>query len=623
MNKIKDFIFNKKITLGLFSSLWILLFGSLFIMVGAIFVDFSFSKIFFDFAKSSPALFFLNLLPIVIVVTFMFLLFNNAVLSVMASGILFAIMAIANSEKIRLRQDPIFPADLKLVTELAGIAKGFTPTIIAIYAAIIIIAVFAIFFTAVFFKSIKIPLKARIAGIFLTAVTAAVLNSAVYAKEAVYASFSVDGNPYFEVNQYGSKGFVYSFAHKFNSMKVKPPKTYSKNEITALENSFPVNENLENEKFPHIIMIMGEAYADLSENENLDFSNYIDPMKEWKNLAESENSISGHIIVPKFGGGTSDTEFDVLTAMPTRYVGNESNSFNLIRKPIDSIPKRLKKIGYDTLAIHPGYSWFYNRSNVYNYMGFDDFIHLESFQGTEKYRGGYIADKYAADKIIETFEEHIQTKENPLFEFIVTIQNHGPYDEKYNEVENTFETNITLTEKEKTLLNSYFMGIKDADAEIKRLADYFEKSNEPVVLVYFGDHLPGFSNGMDFFKILNYNIDSNGTAEQLLNVYKTPFMIWQNSASKEIFTLEKNHQELKDGSTISANYLGAYLLEILEMEGLSPMADFSNSLRKELPVLTNSNFLLNNGEYTSQLSEELLKEVETLKNWVYYKMFDE
>lgn len=37
------------------------------------------------------------------------------------------------------------------------------------------------------------------------------------------------------------------------------------------------------DNLPNIVMIMGEAYSDLSINKHIDFSNYTDPMEEYKN----------------------------------------------------------------------------------------------------------------------------------------------------------------------------------------------------------------------------------------------------------------------------------------------------------------------------------------------------
>jgi len=626
MNFLKNIINKYKITLSLPHSFIFIALGILFILLGVTIVSPQFFKIFWHFAFENPILILINILPIIVLVTVLFFSFGNAVFSIMLSGVFFALAAIANAEKMRLRQAPLYPYDVTLLTELVGIAKGFTPNLLFLYGAIMVIAILVIIASLVLFKTKPIDKKIRVFGTVTAILVAIFSNTLIYSSNSLYSKFPVDGNPYFEINQYGSKGFIYSFCYKFNSMKVTEPEGYDKYAIQGMENLFVNNyDEYKDTKLPHIIMIMGEAYSDLSVNKNLDFSGYTDPMENWKEITKSNSSISGHIIVPNFGGGTSDTEFDVLTALPTRYIDNASNSYSLIGKNLDAIPWQLKNIGYDTLAIHPGYSWFYNRLNVFSYLGFDDFIHLENFQGSEKYSGGYIADKYATDCIIDTFEEHIKISDSPLFQFTVTIQNHGPYDDKYNDIENMFETDVKLTDNEKNLLNSYFMGIRDADKEIRRLTDYFETSSEPVVFVYFGDHLPGFSNGMEFFDILDYNINANGTTEELLNVYKTPFVVWQNSASKELFSLENNAKaiDFENNIIISSNFLGSSVLELSGINGLSPVLDFSNQLRKNVNIITAQKFLLPNGEYVSSLDEDLHAKTNTLRHIVYYKMFDE
>ena len=101
--------------------------------------------------------------------------------------------------------------------------------------------------------------------------------------------------------------------------------------------------------------------------------------------------------------------------------------------------------------------------------------------------------------IIENFEKHTAESGNPLFEFCVTIQNHGPYGEKYTDLARNFASNTSLTGDEEAIYSGYFEGIDDADKQIEDLVNYFSNSDEPVVLVFFGDHLPGFSNGMTYF----------------------------------------------------------------------------------------------------------------------------
>ena len=204
----------------------------------------------------------------------------------------------------------------------------------------------------------------------------------------------------------------------------------------------------------------------------------------------------------------------------------------------------MAEIGYDTLAIHPGYYWFYNRYNVYPYFGFQNFIHLSSFDPHGQSKGGYITDEAAVETILNTLKEHIQQNNKPLFSFTVTIQNHGPYENKYNAAEQNFDTDVVLTEQEQNLLYNYFYGMKDADKAIGTLLKELDTIEEPVVVVYFGDHLPGFSNGMDFFDILDYDIDIEGTTQQRLAIYETPYFIWQNESAKNTTKILENKQKM-------------------------------------------------------------------------------
>ena len=623
MKKLFEFVKSKRIEIPVIPSLVFLfifcLIVSAFSMVSA---PGAFSRIktlgFFN-----PELIILNTLPIIISALIIFMVFNNAVFAAAVTGSVFVIASIANREKIILRQDPFIPSDISLFNEAMGIVKNFPPKQLALYIFITVFFLLAVITALVFFKTKKIHLSIRICSVVLSLITVFAANTFLYSKDSLYNKFAVNGNIYFDVNQYASKGFVYSFIYKFNTMQIEKPEGYNQNEIVQLENDFQPSE-YNTKKLPHIIMIMGEAFSDLSENDHFDFSSYSDPMENIKRLANDKNSLYGHITVPNYGGGTSNTEFDVLTGYSTRYLVKDGISYSYIRSALDSIPKRLKNIGYSTLAIHPGFSWFYNRSNVYPCMGFDNFIHLSSFQGEEKYKGGYIADKYLSDSIIENFEKHVSETDNPLFNFCVTIENHGPYDEKYNAVEKMFDCDVPLTDSQENLLNSYFMGIKDNDIEIGRLADYFSQSDEPVILVFFGDHLPGFSNGMEFFDLLDYNISPDGSLEQQLNVYSTPFLIWENDAAAKLTDFNKKSKDiLPENNRISAFYLGTTALQLAGIDNISPYLNFNESLKKILPVMRDDIYMTNNCEFKAELTDEENKNANLLKKWSYYKMFEE
>ena len=623
MRKFLQAVNSKKLEIPVGISVLIMISAIITINIAVIMADPSSFKTSFKLMTDSKLLLLLNVFPSALMIIFVFSATNNALFSSALTGAVFIIGSVVNREKVVLRQDPFIPSDLSLFSEAFGIVKNFPPDKLIIYSFIIAVFLAVLVITFLFFKTKKIRISIRVIIAAITVLLSAVLNFTAYSSDSLYDSFPVEGNIYFDVNQYSSKGFVYSFIYKLNSMRIEKPAGYSNSYFIAAEEDYEI-EQYGSEEVPHIIMVMGEAFSDLSENSHFDFSHYTDPMENFKRLASSENAVSGHIVVPNFGGGTSNTEFDVLTGYPTKFLVKDGISYNYIRTSLDAIPSRLLQTGYSTLAIHPGFSWFYNRSNVYPYMGFENFIHLSSFQGEEKYKGGYIADKYAIDSIIENFQSHIENSDNPLFEFCVTIENHGPYDEKYNEVDKMFDCDVELTQSQETLLNSYFMGIKDNDYEIGRLADYLSELDEPVILVFFGDHLPGFSNGMEFFELLDYNINPNGSIEEQMNVYSTPFLIWENDAAAEHtnFAEKIENAALPENNRLSANYLGTLTLELAGIDNISPFYDYSNELRRKMPVITDSSVMFSDCKYANEIDDSFKADINLLIQWSYYKVFD-
>ena len=568
----------------------------------------------------NPTLLLLNILPTLLLLLLFFFLTRRLVFSVSLCGAAVLLLAIVDRIKVTMRQEPLLPTDLTLRKEALAIFKNFP-----FYqrAGVILLLIALLLLLGISLRRarvIALPPLARILGVLLVLICGLGANRAWYANEALYDSYNTIGNPYFQVNQYNTRGLLYSFLHQCNILQAEVPAGYDAGELAALEDvEWEASEKVR----PHIIMIMGEAFSDLSENEHLDFTGYGDPLENWKEICAEEGTISGHLVVPNFGGGTSNTEYDVLTGCGDRYLGSALPAYSFIHREFDGLPRQLRKLGYETIAIHPGYGWFYNRQNVYPDLGFEATYFLEdSFDLATQGYGGYINETATMDKIIETLEGHIAKSDAPLFSFTVTIQNHGPYEKKYGTLPQNFDCDIALDETQTDLLTQYFEGIQDADAELGRLKEYAEASEEPIVLVYFGDHLPGFSNGMEFFELLDYPIDANGTTEEQLAVYETPYLIWQNESAKAL-TKTTEEIEAPEGGVLSSQFLGSMVLELCDADYESPLHRQNNALRRELPVCAGNIYVDASGEYKTEVSEEQRERVEQLARWQYYKLFDE
>lgn len=97
---------------------------------------------------------------------------------------------------------------------------------------------------------------------------------------------------------------------------------------------------------------------------------------------------------------------------------------NDIESPMPSLASIFKEQGYHTDALHPYHHWYYRRDEVYPYLGFENFTALKDLDDSETL-GPFVSDDYITDKIIKRIDE----SEEPIFNFTVTMQNHGPYNE--------------------------------------------------------------------------------------------------------------------------------------------------------------------------------------------------
>ena len=90
------------------------------------------------------------------------------------------------------------------------------------------------------------------------------------------------------------------------------------------------------------------------------------------------------------------------------------------------------------MAMHPNLSGNWNRKEVYGYMGFDEFISSSGYQDSERLRN-YVSDRANYQRLIERYEEKEEGEK--FFVFNVTMQNHGGYEEAFDD----FQERIHVT----------------------------------------------------------------------------------------------------------------------------------------------------------------------------------
>ena len=447
---------------------------------------------------------------------------------------------------------------------------------------------------------------AVLAGLILT----------VYASNDLYNSFRVS-NAYYIPSVFNELGFPYCFCHQFTTYPVDKPEGFSRSEAAGWDQGGDTGLG----KDVNVIMVMDEAFSDITDSDAFAFTAENDPLPNLHALREDPHAVAGHIVVPGFAGGTANTEFDVLTGMQTNALAaGTTSSFRVVNRNLDSLFRVFGGDGYHTSFFHPGDDWFYNRENVYRWFGAEETVFADQMEALA-YKGRWVTDDYMAGLIEQEFADTVAAGET-LFHYTTTIQNHMSYTlDKYGESYAYPEVplNTAVSDEVETLLRVYTEGARDADAMLGRLVDTFSAVEEPVVLVFFGDHLPYLGDNQLAYAELGFTARPEWDA---LTSYETPYVIWANDAAAQALDWEAAvaSLDLPEDGRLSASFLGAAVLELTGRTGESPWFDFLNQLRRELPVVQKQAYQLADGTVTDQLTEEQAAKIAKWRQWSYYKL---
>lgn len=549
-------------------------------------------------------------------IVFLFMLFvyaltNRISVSFWVTYIPLTVALIVNNYKIFYRDEPLRATDFLLAKETGKIMENYDITIN--WGLLSIVSVCTILGILIL-KKLKLKkqnLKFRIISLILSAAIFSGAFAFVYQNETLNEFINQNTNEFYQVDVSNNKGLLFYLASTIKAQICPVPEGYSAEEAKAFLDLVPIKLPEDGTATPNVIAIMSESFADLSGYaENLHF---IDgsPLKNYEKL--KKESIYGDILVPGFAGGTAFSEFEFLTAANVSLINKDMPDIytSYINKNLYSVARLFKEMDYSTLAIHPGYPWFYNRQNVYKYMGFDDYITRDNLPSDVEKINYYISDAVTADLICSSYEKHL--KENPdkgYFNFTVTIQNHGPYMDYETERDPVLVRPEGISDELYNAMNNYFLGLGDADALLGKVTEYINTIDKPTVLLFFGDHLPFFDSELKGYNSIGYDIDVS-TTEGYIHKFSTPYLICGNKAARESMQLPKG-----DRGLISSNYLATELFEYIKLKN-SPYFNFVTEMKHELPVIAHSRFFLGD-EVVETPGMDLSEKINKYKKLQYY-----
>ncbi|WP_192929651.1 LTA synthase family protein [Alkaliphilus serpentinus] len=532
--------------------------------------------------------FLFNYLIILSIVSAITSLVGCVYIGVSLSGLLLVFLTVVNVYKVKFRGEPLFPWDLLLSNEGTNMLQYITNKSDILLLTTLFLLIIGFGLMRFILPKMSLKIKYRVPLLIISVFLIYSLGfKQSFLGNPIYAKHNIGITHWNQFQSYRDNGFVLAFSLNAKNVIISPPKEYSEDNIRyitqeALNNNDDVA--VHNEKDPNLIIIMNEAFWDPTVMENLSFSS--DPIPVFRKLHDEYTS--GWIRSPQYGGGTSNIEFEVMTGNSMHHLPSGAMAFQqYLGKPTMSLASILKAQGYESIGIHSYEGWFWNRIQSYKNLGFDKFISKEYFTDL-KHDGWYIADEVVTDMIIDEIEEN----DKPSFVYAVTMQNHGPYNQvRYPE--NKIKVENDISNESKVILETYLQGLSAADRSLEKLTNYLSKSDEPTIVVFFGDHLPMLGYNYSVFTEAGYIKSaepSEWTYEESLNMERVPILVWANYETEKI-----------DIGTMNTSFISPFLLQYMNME-MPNYFKYLDRLSKKLPVIgrgfaiTSDNKVINNEE---------------------------
>lgn len=521
------------------------------------------------------SLFLLNTLPVWSLLFLLWLATGWSWLASLVTGGALFLLAGGNYFKVAFRSTPLLWSDLHNLQEAGQMAEEYEIALTPQMHGFLLLIV--LFSALLFVLGRGRPrLWPRVGSLAAVGLVSLVCFYTVYPSSELYSDLAGE-HALNHSRAYAACGLVYPFLHSFGEYSGLSIH-YDEEEAKALldqyqDEKIPVGEKVS------LVAIQLEAFADLS---RFDIEG-IHPKVYGPFHDILEESYSGTLVTDVFAGGTTETEWAVLTG------GNLHGDF---QTKTNSVAWYLKDQGYLTGGGHPSHAWFYDRATVNPNLGLDDYLFLENYYSQFVEKDADVAyDNVFFPDLEDRLNELLSTRERPVFSFNVTYQGHGPYATDRVYWGRSYCTG-DYPSSTSNALNNYFYLIHDTSRYLTHLLDFLEAREEPVVLLLYGDHMPWMGIQGSIYESLGINLDTS-TEEGFLNYYSTWYAIWGNPAAKQALGQDFEGE----GPDLSPCFLMNEVFALCGWEGSAYM-QAQREVAEALPVLHTTGWVLEDGSYT-------------------------
>lgn len=534
--------------------------------------------------------FVLNVILVALLYLMLLMLFNRfwtASIVILAVGI---IVAAIEHFKVEIRYEAILPADLGFLGSNTGNMLTFIPAgahvtiLVALGAFAVLLALILVLRhfdgrkgRMIRTDNLSLNLTSRLILLLLPILVFALYCIHVSTTDSLANKFSraLGDTPSMWDSVYDAQrnGPLVAFTRQLNPKIMDKPSNYSEETMKKVAARYQkeaetINASRTNNLTDStVVYVLSESFSDPSRVPGLKTNK--DSMPNIRKI--KAGTTSGLMLSSGYGGGTANLEYMGLSGLSmANFESSLSSPYQQLVPSQHWTPtiNQLWGAPVNSLGYHPYESSMYSRATNYKKFSFSHFYTLTG-PDVIKYQdkideSPYVSDKSSYDSALEG----IKSGKTNKFIQIITMQNHMPYHEWYENNDYTAEstTGTPLGDDEQQSIETYQKGVEITDQATQEFLNELDALDKPVTVVFYGDHLPGIYSSAS-------EDDNNSLALHL-----TDYFIWSNKASSS------QGNKTSDAAYSSPNFFVAQAADHMNAK-VSPYLAFLTEMHSKIAAM--------------------------------------
>ena len=534
--------------------------------------------------------FVLNVILVALLYLMLLMLFNRfwtASIVILAVGI---IVAAIEHFKVEIRYEAILPADLGFLGSNTGNMLTFIPAgahvtiLVALGAFAVLLALILVLRhfdgrkgRMIRTDNLSLNLTSRLILLLLPILVFALYCIHVSTTDSLANKFSraLGDTPSMWDSVYDAQrnGPLVAFTRQLNPKIMDKPSNYSEETMKKVAARYQkeaetINASRTNNLTDStVVYVLSESFSDPSRVPGLKTNK--DSMPNIRKI--KAGTTSGLMLSSGYGGGTANLEYMGLSGLSmANFESSLSSPYQQLVPSQHWTPtiNQLWGAPVNSLGYHSYESSMYSRATNYKKFGFSHFYTLTG-PDVIKYQdkideSPYVSDKSSYDSALEG----IKSGKTNKFIQIITMQNHMPYHEWYENNDYTAEstTGTPLGDDEQQSIETYQKGVEITDQATQEFLNELDALDKPVTVVFYGDHLPGIYSSAS-------EDDNNSLALHL-----TDYFIWSNKASSS------QGNKASDAAYSSPNFFVAQAADHMNAK-VSPYLAFLTEMHSKIAAM--------------------------------------